>query len=43
MPSKQVEDFYNANPDAWGKKRPRQEMSDKLSGYGQGIIHGRGS
>lgn len=40
MPSKQVEDAYKADPAAFGRRRTRQEMSDKLVGYGEGIVHG---
>ena len=36
MPSKQVEDVYNARKAA----TPRVEVSEKLKGYGEGIIHG---
>lgn len=41
MPSKQVEDVYNATRQANARAEPvRQELFDELSGYGEGVIHG---
>lgn len=42
MPSKQVEDAYLARKSSneLSVQPLRQELSEKLAGYGQGIIHG---
>lgn len=39
MALKQVEDVYEARK-AEAQRPIRQELSDKLSGYGEGVIHG---
>lgn len=40
MPSKQVEDVYNARKAERAASPRKQEMSAKLAGYGEGILHG---